>query len=432
MDNNSKIVILGAGLAGLSTAYHLKKDYEIYEKEGDVGGLCRSKNINGFTFDYDGHLLHFKNRYALDLLKKLMNGNLVKHRRNSWIYSFGTYTRYPFQANFFGLPQQISKECILGLIKAKYRNGNGRPENGTCFEDWILDTFGQGIARYFMLPYNAKFWTVSPRELTCEWIDGYIPVPTLEETVEGALAENERKFGYNVLFWYPAQGGIQEVATAFAKKIKRVNTSSEVIKIDIVNKEVKFRDNRKVYFDKLISTIPLPEIINLIDDLPENVISAIKKLRYTSILNLNLAIERNKISDKHWIYFPEKKFIFYRVGFSHNFSPHLTPLGKSSLYVEVSYSKDKPINKKKIVQRIIRDLIKADILTEKERILARDVNDIKYGYILYDQNYQSSIERILNFLNKNNIYSLGRYGSWRYMSMEDVILEGKNAAERIL
>jgi len=85
-----RIFILGAGLAGLSAAWHLQKDglgCQIFEKESEVGGLCRSKNINGFTFDYDGHLLHFKHSYTFNLIKSLLKNNLFEHQRNAWIYS---------------------------------------------------------------------------------------------------------------------------------------------------------------------------------------------------------------------------------------------------------------------------------------------------------------------------------------------------------
>src|SRR3989338_9721065 len=116
-----RIIILGAGLAGLSAAWHLQKrgvDCQVFEKEPEVGGLCRSKNINGFTFDTSGHLLHFKHRYAFNLINNLLRDNLVKYQRRSWIYSHQKYIRYPFQANLYGLPSPVIKECLLGFIKA--------------------------------------------------------------------------------------------------------------------------------------------------------------------------------------------------------------------------------------------------------------------------------------------------------------------------
>ncbi|MDD5154965.1 MAG: FAD-dependent oxidoreductase, partial [Candidatus Omnitrophica bacterium] len=152
-----RVIVIGAGLAGLSAAWHLQKkgiDAMVFEKEPRVGGLCRSKNINGFIFDYDGHLLHFRHRYSFNLVKSLLKNNLVEHRRNAWVYSHGTFTRYPFQGNFYGLPTAIAKECLLGFIRAS-KNGLAEKEN-LNFLQWINRTFGKGIAAHFMIPYNSK------------------------------------------------------------------------------------------------------------------------------------------------------------------------------------------------------------------------------------------------------------------------------------
>lgn len=422
-----KSVILGAGLAGLSAAWHLQKmgrECLIFEKELEAGGLCRSKNLAGFTFDYCGHLLHFKQRYTFNLIKSLLKDNLLEHKKNAWVYSHARFTRYPFQANLYGLPQKIIKECLTGFIRIS-GNGHAKKKKIFTFLDWIEQTFGQGIARNFMVPYNTKFWTVSPRKLTAEWLDGFIPVPTLREIIEGTIEENRRGFGYNTVFWYPKRGGIREIPRLFSSRIRNLHLSYEAVQLDIKNKKIYFRNNEKEEFSRLIFTLPLPEILNLCKELPDKVIKALNSLRYTSIFNLNLGIDRQSVSDKHWIYFPEKKFAFYRIGFPSNFSPQVFPSGTSSLYIEVAYSKTMPLNKNTISERIIKDLKKAAILRQRDRILVKDVNDIKYGYIIYDKAMAEATRIIKNFLASHGIFCLGRYGSWKYLSMEDVFIQGR-------
>ena len=433
--SKKNIIILGAGLAGLSAAWHLQRkgcDYQIFEKNAEAGGLCRSKKTPlEFTFDYTGHLLYFKNNYTFKLIKKLLGDNLARHQRDSWIFSRGIYTRYPFQANTYGLPSGVIKDCLLGLVKVRRLNREKNNSNKTGnFEDWIFKTFGDGIARHFMFPYNRKFWTMEPRELTCQWLDGYIPVPTLEETLSGALSDFTKSFGYNQEFWYPLKGGIGKLTYAFQKQLKKIEMLKEVIGIDLKKRRVKFKDGKKIIFDRLISTLPLVEMARLVKSLPSDITASLARLRYTSIFNLNLGINRKSISDKHWIYFPEQKFIFYRVGFSSNFSSDLAFSDKSSLYTEVSYSKDKPIDKRKIAGRIVNDLIKSGIISKNDKIITRNTNNIKYGYVIYDKHHRQSTEAVSDFLAKNQIYSIGRYGRWRYMSMEDAILDGKQAAEQ--
>lgn len=429
-----RILILGCGLAGLSTAWHLQKkgfDCRIFEKELTVGGLCRSKKMGGFTFDCDGHLLHFKHRYALDLVKNLLGDNLAKHQRSAWVYSSSRFSQYPFQANLYGLPKSIIQDCLLGFIQA-YNHSYKKVNSQYSFYDWIMRTFGKGIAQHFMIPYNTKFWAHSPKQLTCEWLDGFIPAPSLKEVIDGTIEPNKRQFGYNAVFWYPKKGGINQLPLALASEVKNSYTNCRVSKIDLVKKRISLASGGYEKFDFLISTIPLPEMPLLISNLPKKVEGLFKQLKWNSIFNLNLGLENNDSATRHWVYFPQKEISFFRVGFFHNFSSSLVPAGKNSLYVEIAYSRNKPIDKNKIVSRSIKDLKKINILRDKEKILAQDINDIQYGYPIYDFNYRLARKGIAKFLIQNNIISCGRYGSWRYMSMEDVMLEGKNVAAKIM
>jgi UDP-galactopyranose mutase len=265
-------------------------------------------------------------------------------------------------------------------------------------------------------------------KLTCEWIDGFIPIPTLGQIIEGTIKESRQNLGYNAFFWYPEKGGISTISQAFAGQIMNIFKGCKITKIDLNKKEIKINGKQKERFDFLISTIPLPEIRYLLCNLPEHIASAFKNLKWNSIFNLNIGIDRELDNSWHWIYFPEKEFSFFRVGFPHNFSSSLVPPNKSSLYVEVSYSENKPIDKSNIITRIKKDLGKAGILNQCDRICVEDINDIKYGYPIYDKNYQQARGKILKYLYQNSIIPCGRYGSWQYFSMGDTILDGKRIA----
>lgn len=426
-----RVVILGAGLSGLSVALHLQRmkvDCLVLEREAEAGGLCRSKNISGFTFDYDGHLLHFKKRSSLNFVKQLLGNNLIRHKRDAAVYFSQKYLQYPFQANLYGLPDTLKQECLTKFMSAqsrpfKYQNNN--------FLDWINSKFGKGIAKYFMVPYNMKFWTVPPKSLTCEWLDGFIPVPNHRQVLEGALKNNNRRFGYNSTFWYPKKGGMNQVISSLVNRVSNIQLGCPVTEIDFAKKEIKIDGAHRERFDLLIFTIPLPEVKNLVQRVPKNILSLIKKLRWNSVFNLNLGIKTQLASRYHWVYFSQEDVSFFRVGFPHNFSHSAAPYGQSALYSEVSYSKHRPIDKKSIINRIENDLLKVGILKDKKKICVRDINDIEYAYPIYDKNYRSSRENIIKFLNRNNIITCGRYGSWRYMSMEDVMFEAGEISKNV-
>ncbi len=427
-----RCVIIGGGLAGLSLAYQLvklKREFVLFEKEKTVGGLCRSVRKDGFIFDYCGHLLHFRNRGILEFVRNLLKNNLVRHKRNAWIYSFKRFTRYPFQINLFGLPSYIVKKCFFDFVEVK-KNGRYLTCNSQNFLKWCYINFGEGITKYFMLPYNEKFWTVSLEKLSCEWAKRFIVIPTIEQVMEGTFKENKRNLGYHSFFWYPKEGGIEELAKAFMEKIgrKKVINGCALREIDVTKKVLLFSNGRKEKYDVLFISIPLPELLKLIKWLPPDVKEAFKNLRWISIYNLNLGVEGRIKPGWHWIYFPEKDYIFFRVGFFHNFSSYAAPKDKSSIYVEVSYSEERPLNKRDINEKIIKDLDRVELISFSD-VKTMVVNDIKYAYPLYDHNWQTSRRKIFNFLNKFGIFPIGRFGRWEYMSMEDVIKNSMNTAK---
>jgi protoporphyrinogen oxidase len=430
--SRKKIIILGAGLAGLSAAWHLQKkktECFIFEKESGVGGLCRSKKIKGFTFDCDGHLLHFRNKYTRKLVGKLLNGNLASHRRSAWINSFGIFSRYPFQVNLSALPEPIARECLLGFLKVCQSGPGTHPSN---LLQWINSTFGKGIARHFMVPYNEKFWTVPLNEMISIWTSNFVPQPKPSEVIKGYFAQNRHRFGYNATFWYPRHGGIGQLPQAFERQSGNISKNCRISAIDLHKKELDVAGNGRIKFDTLISTMPLPELLKIIRKLPGDISDMFKKLRWNSIFNLNLGIEGTCQEGRHWIYFPHKETVFFRVGFFHNFSNQASPRGMSSIYTETAYPQNKPLDKNKIVQKVINDLKASGILGKKNRVSVLDINDIKYGYPIYDKHYLRATSAIREFLLRNNIIACGRYGSWKYMSMEDAILDGKEAADRAI
>ncbi len=424
-------VILGAGLAGLSAARHLQGQGQgqachVYEKEPEVGGLCRSRKAKGFTFDIDGHLLHFRHKGSLGLVNGLLKEGLAGHQRSAWVYSHERFIGYPFQANLSALPDNVRKECLDGFIKA--RRGS-RVKAGADLARWIKGTFGDGIAKHFMVPYNTKFWTVSPRMMTCAWTEGFVPQPTLRQ-VSGGPGRQE-PLGYNAHFWYPRKGGIEALPRALKAGLDNIHTGFKVRTIDLKKQRVEFSNGVKQDYAHLVSTIPLPELSGMISGLPRGIKAAFGRLRWNSLFNLNLGLRQACPSKKHWAYFPQKDISFFRVGFYHNFSSDLVPAGKSSLYAEVSYSRQKPLDKAGIVARIEQDLEKVGLLSAGDAVLVRDINDIEYAYPVYDKGYAAARGEILKFLQAHRVLTCGRYGSWRYMSMEDAILDGIKTGERL-
>jgi protoporphyrinogen oxidase len=427
---SKKVVILGGGLAGTSAGYHLvEHDPVLFEKDSAIGGLCRSFTQDGFTFDCTGHLIHLKNPYTKELVAKILPDAFNAHERLAAIHSKSVTTPYPFQANTYGLLPEIVKECVVGFVESMHTPVNGGPNN---FHEWVVRTFGTGIAKHFMLPYNEKFWKDDLRNITSDWVSWSIPKPTLEEVVNGALGLTNKGMGYNPKFIYPKNGGIDCLPQALARPVNRIHMNEAVESIDPKRKCLVMTSGREETYDFLISSLPLPIAFKMLRDTPEKLVANARRLRAISVLNINIGIDRPGISDQHWVYFPEDQYVFSRVGFPMNFSKAVGPEGASSAYIEITHQPNDKLNVEEMFDRSLRDLQKCGILQSSDRVLTRHVLDIRFAYVVFDEHRQQHLQSLVDYLESRDIFTAGRYGRWDYYSMEDSILSGKSAAEKVL
>jgi len=428
----AKIIILGAGLTGLSTAYHLEKnnfyDYAIFEKEPHVGGLCRSVHQDGFIFDFTGHLIHINDSYFRSFIENTIKvEHLQKINRRAFAYLYDRYVPYPLQNNLSALPKEVIVECIEGFIQKKTNN------HTKTYYQWILKHFGPGLGKHFFFPYQKKILDYDNRKISSKWTSRFFPMASLNQIISGAITKNEEtQIGYNATFSYPKKGGIFSWIKTIEKQIKTpVQKNFCAKQIDMKNKIILFENGHFEKFDTLINTIPLNIFLKKLKEKSSTFLqTASKKLLCNSIVNFNLGVLNSDISDKHWIYFSEKKFPFYRIGFYHNFSNNVTPKGCGSIYGEISHINQ---SKKFLSQQLASSLNQTkklfgisdcDILTEK-------IINIPHAYVIYDFWREKHLPHIHKKLKKNSIYSIGRYGEWKYSSMQEAILDGKLIAETL-
>lgn len=428
------IVILGAGLTGLSTAYHLEQqnffDFKIFEKESTAGGLCRSVEEQGFTFDYTGHLLHSSDPYFTQFLTNVVGmENLAVIRRRSFIYSHNTYTHFPFQMNLYGLPSDVIIECIEGFVNRP----QGKKEPRT-FYDWALKKFGAGLTKYFFLPYQEKIFAYDIKKISASWTGRFVPETSLQAILRGSLtAPEEQEVGYNANFFYPKKGGIQFWIDKLAQNIKTpVKTDYTVEQIDLKNKVVTFTNGDFEPFDTLINTLPLDTFLKLLKEPTDSTLAdAHKKLLCNSVINFNLGINRSDLSDKHWIYLPEKQFIPYRLGFYHNFSESMAPQGCSSLYGEIAYLNSTKSSPGTLTREAINQVQQLLQFTDEE-VSIKKVMNISHAYVIFDFWREKHLPSLHQSLAAYNIHSIGRYGAWKYASMQESLLDGKELAELLI
>ncbi len=421
------VVILGGGLTGIATALHLKKPWRLFEREPRLGGLAVTRTKNGYAFDRTGHWLHLRDQGMKDLVAEVLPGQMSRVERRARIYSHGVTTLYPFQANLHGLPAEVVKECLLGVIEAKLAPpGEGEPKN---FEEYCLRHFGHGISKHFMIPYNERLWGVSPREITAAWCSRFVPLPNLEQVVAGAVGADAGALGYNATFAYPKAGGIESLSAALAGRLDptRVHTSASLERVDYRRRQIVV-GGETIPYSELVSTLPLPELLKRIVDLPPAIAAHATRLRCTSLRYLDLATRRAPSADWHWVYVPEGKFPFYRVGIFSNAAQSMAPPGAGSFYVELA---ERGEVDEGAVRASVAGLVEIGAIASPADVLFADPREIDYAYVVFDEHYYAATSAIFSFLGSHAIYSRGRYGSWTYNSMEDSLLLGREVATAI-
>lgn len=425
MDRNT--VILGAGVTGLTVARHLGSACALFEKEERPGGLCKSDSLSGFTFDRAGHVLHLPGGSPHRWATAMPDLDLVQHRRRAWVRSSGCYTEYPFQVHTYGLPEDVVQECVSGMEEA----GTGHGESSANFHDWILSTFGKGFAKHFFVPYNEKFWACPLAELGTDWAQRFIPVPSLEEVARGSVGKSTTGFGYNTEFYYPRNGGIGAVADALHAEAPIVELGCEAVEILLKARRVKFSSGTSADYEHLVSTLPLPALVSLLDDAPLGIRDAATALKHVSLYSLNFGISRPNVSDMHWVYFPEKDTIFHRAVFPGNFSPSVAPPDHSTVSVEISYAPDNPLSLDAARDSALRDLVRNGVMAPGDEPVVEHHFNIATAYCVPHRDRNANVARITDFLAGHDISSIGRFGSWQHMSIHDCIMQAESLAHSL-
>jgi protoporphyrinogen oxidase len=419
-------VIWGAGISGLSAAYALQeispRSYSLYEQSPSVGGLCRTQQVDGYQFDSVSHVLHFRSEETKRLIQQILGEELVRQERSAWISFQKCYVPYPFQTHLNALPSAARIDCLNGYLKAWVRRkltAGHEPEN---FGAWVEQYFGGGIARHFMRPYNQKLWGAPPEDLSLDWIRPFVPQTQLRQVISNVISRrNHHQVGYNPWFFYPARGGIQTVCNAFQERLTGIHLNQEAAEIDLESRKVLFRCGERVGYERLISTIPLPNLIERTKGIPESLQRDVAGLRWTSLLNLTYCLKRPLPRPFHWAYFPEAEFPFFRLVFPSNISRSVAPEGAGLISAEIS--NPEPGREEELEHEVQVQLIKLGWIEQAQDVVRIARNYFPYAYPVHDLERGKRVRRLLHFLQTRRVWSIGRFGAWHYSSMDDAITE---------
>lgn len=465
----SNILIIGGGPAGLGAAWRLHEsghtNWQLLEKQDHVGGLAASHvDEKGFTWDLGGHVVFSHYGYFDELLDRLLNDRWVRHEREAWVWMRDRFIPYPLQNNIRHLPTPELIECLEGLLDARdhgkvsvpARLGSPCEDARPTFADWIVHSFGAGLARVFLNPYNFKVWATEPAQMSSSWVGERVATVDLKRILRNIVeGRDDRGWGPNATFRFPLHGGTGQIWQAIAERLgaDHLRLGTEVVAVDCQRKIVHLGNGTTGNYDWLINTMPLDHLMTRISgpagwavptDLSRSGGRMVgtahpTNLRHSSthVIGVGLAGPvPERLATKCWMYFPEPALPFHRVTVFSNYAPHNVPHpGRQwSLLAEVSESADKPVEQARVVRQTIDGLKAAQLLGPQAVVESVWHRRLEHGYPTPLLERDTVLDRIEPALYSMNILSRGRFGAWKYEvgNMDHSFMQGVEAVNHIL
>lgn len=396
-----KIAIIGAGVSGLTVAQQLKDRYSVtvYEKESTPGGLIRCRRVDGNLYHIcGGHIFNSKRQDVLDWFWNRFDreAEFTKADRNSVVFmKDGKHIPYPVENHIYLFDEETQKRFIDDLLTIA-RAERYEPQN---FEEFLKHRFGETLYRLYFRPYNEKVWRRSLTNVPLSWLEGKLPMPTIQEMIYNNINQIKEKNFVHSTFWYEKMNGSQFIADRLAQGVDvRYDSGIECVKrvADgwIVNEEqydvVVFCGNVK----------QLPSIVKGVD--LTKFVTDIDALEYHGTTSVFCEIEKNPYS---WIYLPDDRYDSHRIICTGNFASSNNVQDKMTATIEFT-------------DEISKDAILEQLKTIPMNPKYLDHHYNKYTYPIQSNNTRSMIAGLKNHLAAEQFYFTGRFADWEYYNMD--------------
>ncbi len=420
--------ILGGGISGLFSARFLGGDSEIMEADTTVGGLARCFGGEGFRSDIGGHILFSKDKEALAHEVFALEGNVRKGLRANKILYGGQHVKYPFENGIDVLP----KEDIVDIVTTFVENPHQAPPKN--FREWMYHVFGDGLTERYLLPYNEKIWKTPPEEMSLEWVER-VPRPSVRELVKTAVGIQTEGYTHQLYFFYPEKGGFEALPRTVAKNLgARITTGfrAKTIRRCDGGWTVVSQTGEERRYKQLVSTIPLTNLFDALDDVPEDVRTAARELRFNS-LRVALVGVRGELPPYTALYVPDPKSLYHRVCYNQVFSPDMVPSEHSSVSCEITVPPGSDLDgwsDQQVLDRTVDDLVRDGIL-RREDIVYRTVHRERFAYVIYTLGYAQRVKKVREYVETRGIHLAGRFAEYQYVNTDACVRRALDLAKQL-
>ncbi|HOE27047.1 MAG: FAD-dependent oxidoreductase [Planctomycetia bacterium] len=437
MMNGKRVVIVGAGIAGLSAGLRLAEAgirVTVVEKEGTVGGLARSFTYGDYVFDVGPHRFHTDDPEVLAFIKEALDGDFVLMPRSSGVWLFGRYHDWPLSiASLFKLPPRIILRVSRDLVAR-------RRVPGPSFRDYIVERYGRTLYECFFREYTRKFLKRDPGEIHSDWartgidraiIDKRLQMNTLFEVASRALIPRRVK----TEFVYPGTGGIDAFSRALARRIEarggEVRRGAPVEHIEIAEgriRSVTTAGGATVPADLVVWTAPLDFLCRLAGlERP--------RLSYLSAVLYNVMVRGTLRLRYQWCYYGQEDLLFNRWSIPRHFRESTCPPGGTGIGVEVTCMRGDATwnDPERLAGRVASEMRAVGALGPDNAIEGIRIERIENVYPVYGLDYLGELEETERRLaDLRNLVLLGRTGTFWYNNMDHSIQAGLECARDIV
>ena len=445
-----EILILGAGLTGLSTSWHIgHARCQILEAASHPYGHVSSRFERGFTWDEGPHVSFTKHAYVRELFEKAVNGKFGEYPVRAVNWWHGHWIDHPAQSNFWQMPPEMREACLQSFLQSRGET----PPSAAHYGDWLRASFGDVFANEFPRAYTEKYWTTSPENLTTDWVGERVFLPRVEDVVAGSKGPLPVQTNYISTVRYPQTGGYQAYAEPFAHEA-RIALNDPVVKVDQKTRTVTTRSGAQWRAERIISTIPLPVFVSLLTDVPDIVTEAAAKLVCSQLLLVQMTAPHPTRVPGNWFYVYDRDLLSTRIHCTELLSPENAPAGHTGIQVEVYASAYRPFGKSfaEIEQQVVRELMQLGFVDELDGQPVTGASSshhfVKWANVVCDHHRRPALQTIHAWLQTQglaaeedalhpmtdwnqhqaragNLILAGRFGEWKYLWSDDCVMRGR-------
>ncbi|MGE3834829.1 MAG: NAD(P)/FAD-dependent oxidoreductase [Acidimicrobiia bacterium] len=427
------MAVLGAGLSGLSTSFHLghPDDAVVYEAKDYYGGHGHSEYKQGFTWDDGPHISFTSNAYIKELFAELVDDEYEDLDVKAVNWFEGHWIDHPAQTSLWQVPEPLRTQCVESFLETAAQQ-HEPPKN---YQEWLHQAFGPVFAETFPAKYTRKYWTCEPANLDVDWIGMRILRPEAADVVAGAKGPLPESMYYvnTRSARYPSKGGFGNYTHKLANGAD-IRYGMRLEGHNFGDRTLRFADGSEVGYQRLVSTINLPFLIECSDDAPDDVREAARTLRSSMFYRVDFAVSHEARRPELWYYVYDEDKLSVRISVFERFAASNAPEGRTGIQVEVYGSVWRPMpDDPREVQRRVRDeLIEFGLIDDPGSVLYSDIRLVRTGQIIYDLHRREALRTVNAYLDRVGVLRVGRYSEWKYLMSDTCVLGGRRAAQQLL